>query len=184
MNRVAILEGLLFIVGEEGLEKEKLMEILEVTDVQINVLFSRLKEKYNDDDSGIKLEVLANTYKLTTKAEHIDYYKKIIEQDSLSTLSQSTLETLAIIAYNEPITRAKIDEIRGVNSTYAIRKLVICDFIKSKGKADTPGKPNLYGITDNFLDYFGLSSVDDLPNIDEFNVEHLVQDEDLFKTEE
>ena len=91
---------------------------------------------------------------------------------NIKNLSQSALETLAIIAYNEPITRAQVDELRGVNSTQIIRNLIAKDFIKEVGKSDKVGRPNLYGITDEFLDYFGLESKQQLPSIEEIKVDN------------
>ena len=108
-----------------------------------------------------------NNYKLTTKSEHKDYYEKLSEISDRRTLSQSALETLAIIAYNEPITRLQVDELRGVNSSQMIRNLIAKDFVRELGKSDTIGKPNLYGITSKFLDYFGLKSKEELPKINE-----------------
>ena len=103
---------------------------------------------------------------MTTKREHFEYYKKLFSDDESNTLSPSALETLAIVAYNQPVTRLVVDEIRGVNSAHLIRKLVFMNFLKEVGRSDLPGKPILYGVTDDFLDYFGLSSTKDLPVID------------------
>ena len=94
-----------------------------------------------------------------------EYIEKLVEIEENDYLSQSALETLAIIAYNEPITRISIDAIRGVNSSYVVRKLVLKDLIKEVGKSDLPGRPILYGTTSRFLDYFGLTSKEDLPKL-------------------
>lgn len=103
---------------------------------------------------------------MTTKKEHKDYYQKLIVNPNTNTLSQAALETLAIIAYNQPITRIEIDELRGVNNTWLLRKLVAKGLIKEVGKSTMPGRPNLYGTTSDFLDYFGLSTIKDLPKIE------------------
>ena len=103
---------------------------------------------------------------LITKKEHKDYYQKLIVNPNTNTLSQAALETLAIIAYNQPITRIEIDELRGVNNTWLLRKLVAKGLIKEVGKSTMPGRPNLYGTTSDFLDYFGLSTIKDLPKIE------------------
>jgi len=111
---------------------------------------------------------LGDRFKLTTKQEHREYYKKLIEVPGTNTLSQAALETLAIIAYNEPITRMQVDEIRGISSSQMIRKLVAKNFIKEVGRSDLPGRPILYRTTSDFLDYFGLATIDDLPKFEDF----------------
>ncbi len=163
----AVLEGLLFIVGNEGLNINQICEILELEEPEVLVLIDELIENYSSEDRGIELKKLGDTYKLTTKEVHKAYYQKLSEISDVRNLSQSALETLAIIAYNEPITRLQVDQLRGVNSSQIIRSLVAKDFVKELGKAESPGRPNLYGITKEFLDYFGLSSRDELPKFEE-----------------
>ena len=102
---------------------------------------------------------------MTTKSEHHIYYEKLLVNEDNNTLSNSALETLAIIAYNEPITRVQIDEIRGVQTGQLVRKLVAKGLVKECGRSDMPGRPILYKTTSEFLDYFGLSTIDDLPKI-------------------
>lgn len=182
MSNEAITEGILFIVGDEGISFGSLKEFLEINEEDLNKIINSLKEKYNSENSGINLEVLGDKYKLTTKKEHAEFYKKYFDCSKESSMTQSTLETLAIIAYNQPITRLKIDEIRGVCSSYVLRKLSLMGFVCESGRSDLPGRPIEYSVTDKFLDYFGLSSIEELPNMEEFNLEHLVQDEDLFNT--
>ena len=126
-----------------------------------------LKKDYEDESRGLRIDFLGNRFKITTKFEHKNYYQKLIENPETNFLSQAALETLAIIAYNEPITRVQVDTIRGVGSTSIIRKLVAKGFIKENGRSDMPGRPILYETTHEFLDYFGLSSIEDLPNIDD-----------------
>ena len=161
----ALIEGLLFVKGSDGLSIE---EIVKLTEGNLEEIKNCLKELYTDyqsEDRGIQLELLGNRFKLTTKEKHKEYYKKLVFEEESSNLSQSALETLAIIAYNEPITRLEIDEIRGVNSTYVLRKLMIKNLIQEVGRAELAGHPRLYGVTNDFLDYFGLSSVKDLPEL-------------------
>lgn len=165
----ALIEGLLFVKGSDGLSLD---ELIKLTDGNIDEIKKSLKDLYDDyqsNERGIQLELLGNKYKLTTKEEHKEYYKKIVYEEESSNLSQSALETLAIIAYNEPITRLEIDEIRGVNSTYVLRKLMIKNLIQEVGRAELAGHPRLYGVTNDFLDYFGLSSVKDLPELQPVN---------------
>ena len=163
----AVLEGLLFVVGEDGLTIDQIMDILDIDENASKELIRELKSDYEDESRGLRIDFLGNRFKLTTKEEHKDYYQKLIENPMSNKLSQAALETLAIIAYNEPITRMKIDNLRGVTSVQIIRKLVAKGFIKESGRSDMPGRPILYETTHEFLDYFGLSSIEDLHNIEE-----------------
>ena len=162
----AVLEGLLFVVGDDGITIEEICNVLDINEDTAKELVLSLKNDYLSEDRGLRIDYLGNSLKLTTKREHKEYYKKLIEESN-HTLSQAALETLAIIVYNEPITRIKVDEIRGISSSQMIRKLVAKGFIKECGRENIPGRPILYKTTDDFLDYFGLSSKDDLPKIEE-----------------
>ena len=166
MNK-AVLEGLLFVVGEDGLTIDQIVDVLEIDEENAKTLIMELKKDYEDDSRGLRIDFLGNRFKITTKFEHKAYYQKLIENPETNFLSQAALETLAIIAYNEPITRVHVDTIRGVGSTSIIRKLVAKGFIKECGRSEIPGRPILYETTSEFLDYFGLSSIEDLPNIEE-----------------
>lgn len=166
MNKQGILEGLLFVVGDDGLTLKQISELLdEDIDTCKEILLS-LKQSYEAENRGIRISYLGDAFKLTTKKEHKDYYQKLIVNPNTNTLSQAALETLAIIAYNQPITRIEIDELRGVNNTWLLRKLVAKGLIKEVSKSTMPGRPNLYGTTSDFLDYFGLSTIKDLPKIE------------------
>lgn len=165
-----VLEGLLFIVGEDGIDLETICKILEIDKEEGQKLIEDLANDYKSEERGITIKKFGYLYKLTTKKEHKKYYNTLADIPNIKNLSQSALETLAIIAYNEPITRAEIDELRGVNSSQIIRNLIAKDFIKEVGKSDKVGRPNLYGITEEFLDYFGLESKEELPSIDDIKV--------------
>lgn len=171
----AVLEGLLFVVGEEGLTLEQINDVLGISDDESKELLKELKHDYEDDTRGLRIDFLGNRFKLTTKYEHREYYQKLIENPETNKLSQSALETLAIIAYNEPITRVQVDNLRGVSSVQIIRKLVAKGFIKETGRSELPGRPILYETTSEFLDYFGLSTIDDLPDVNQF-IEKEVED--------
>ena len=160
-----LIEGLLFVSGEDGLTIEEIANITEKNNEEIKIAIQELYKDYEDINRGIKLEYLGNHFKLTTKPEHKNYYKKLFDEEENSSLSDSCIEVLAIVAYNAPITRTGIDEIRGVNSSYAIRKLLIKNLIEDVGRSDLPGRPILYNVTSNFLDYFGLGSIEDLPKL-------------------
>lgn len=178
MNLKGVLEGLLFVVGDEGITMKELLEIMNISKEELQQLIIELKEEYENDNRGIRLSILGDAFKLTTKKEHKEYYEKLLKNEESNTLSSSAIETLAIIAYNEPITRIQVDEIRGVSSAPMIRKLVAKGFLKEVGKSDLPGRPNLYKTTSEFLDYFNMSSIDDLPKID--SIEEVVDDIDLY----
>lgn len=177
MNK-AVLEGLLFVVGEEGLTLEQIEDVLNITEDESKGLLMELKKDYEDDTRGLRIDFLGNRFKLTTKFEHRKFYQKLIENPETNTLSQPALETLAIIAYNEPITRMQIDKLRGVGSVQIIRKLVAKGFIKEVGRSDLPGRPILYETTSEFLDYFGLATIDDLPDMRDFFEENEKEEED------
>ena len=174
----AVLEGLLFVVGEDGLTFEQIEDVLEISEEEAKELLMELKKDYEDAARGLRIDFLGNRFKLTTKFEHREYYQKLIENPETNVLSQSALETLAIIAYNEPITRVEIDKLRGVGSVQMIRKLVAKGFIKEVGRSELPGRPILYETTSEFLDYFGLSTIEDLPDMRDFLEENESAEED------
>ncbi len=176
----AIIEGLLYVQGDLGLTLEQVMNILNVSEEKAKELVFNLKNSYEQENRGLRIKYLGNTFKLTTKEEHKEYYQKLLENPKNNVLSNSALETLAIIAYNEPITRVGIDELRGIDSSYVVRRLLAKGLIKECGKSDLPGKPILYKTTDDFLDYFGLSSINDLPKLEELEEDDV--DKDLFKS--
>lgn len=179
MNLVAVLEGLLFVVGEDGLSMDQAMNILEVDQKTLISILEQLQDNYSKEDRGIRVSALGNHLKLTTKKEHREYYQKLVEQEDDSLLSQAALETLAIIAYNAPVTRVSVDEIRGIGSSHIMRRLLAKGLIEELGRSDAPGRPILYGVTKDFLDYFGLSSLEQLPKIEP--VEEMTEEEkDLF----
>lgn len=165
MNLLGVLEGILFVVGDEGITLNSICDILDIEIDEAKNLLLELRKSYENDNRGIRISYLGDAFKLTTKKEHKEYYKKLIENPENNTLSQAALETLAIIAYNQPITRVEIDELRGVSNVHILRKLLAKGLIKEAGKSTLPGRPNLYATTSEFLDYFGLSSISDLPTI-------------------
>lgn len=165
MNKIGVLEGLLFVVGEEGLSLSQIKEILSVEEEEAKELLLNLRRRYESDEYGIKIGFLGDKFKLTTKKEHKDFYKMLTENKESNTLSNSALETLAIVAYNEPVTIQQVEEIRGVGSREMIRRLTARGLLKETGKSTLPGRPTLYSTTSDFLDYFGLSSKDELPKM-------------------
>lgn len=164
MNYKSILESLLFVVGDEGLSLDEIKNVLEINIEECKNLIDSLSNDYIS--RGIEISLLGNRYKLITKKENKEYIQKLITLSDSDTLSESALETLAIIAYNQPVTRIMVDEIRGVSSSHMIRKLVYKNLICEIGRSETAGRPILYGTTSLFLDYFGLKDIKDLPNIE------------------
>lgn len=177
----AILEGLLYVQGDLGLTIEQVMDILNISSDEAKKIVYELKNFYESSDRGLRINFLGNTFKLTTKEEHKEYYQKLITDSKTQVLTNSALEVLAIIAYNEPITRIEIDKLRGIDSAYLVRRLLAKGLIKECGKSNLPGKPTLYKTTDEFLDCFGLSSKDELPKI-EVNSNEEKDETDLFKS--
>ncbi len=184
MNKCAVLEGLLFVVGEEGLTFEQIEDVLEINEEQSKELVRELKDKYEAEDRGLRIDFLGNKFKLTTKFEHKEYYQRLIENPITNTLSQAALETLAIIAYNEPVTRIQVDKLRGVASSQMVRKLVAKGFIKEVGRSNLPGRPILYETTSEFLDYFGLPDIKALPDMSNFieDAKEEREETDLYKS--
>jgi segregation and condensation protein B len=172
----------LFAAGDEGLSLKQIAEVLEVEEHKANEIVEELRQKYDQDKKrGIKIVLLANTYQLATKKENAIYLKKLVDSPNTSTLSQAALETLAIIAYKQPITRTEIEEIRGVKTERPLQTLMAKALIKEVGRAEGTGRAYLYGTTKEFLDYFGLKNIEELPQLPEKVNEEFVQEEaDLF----
>ena len=162
---LGVLEGILFVVGDEGINLNTLCEIMNLSETEAKDLLLNLKKSYEETNRGLRISYLGDAFKLTTKTEHREYYEKLVVNPETNTLSQAALEVLAIVAYNQPITRVEIDELRGVGCAHIIRKLLAKGLLKEAGKSDMPGRPNLYKTTSEFLDYFGLATINDLPDI-------------------
>ncbi|WP_392389022.1 SMC-Scp complex subunit ScpB [Gorillibacterium timonense] len=159
-----IIEGLLFAAGDEGLDARQLAEVLEISAAASRELVESLRHNLRETGRGVQIVELAGSFQMTTVAEHAPYFEKLAESPSRSSLSQASLETLSIVAYRQPITRVEIEEIRGVKCDRALQTLVAKELIEETGRAEAVGRPILYGTTKPFLDYFGLSSLDDLPD--------------------
>ena len=179
-NKVGVLEGLLFVVGDDGLTFEQISDALDVDLDSAKELVLELKHEYESERHGIQIAMLGDKIKLTTKKEHKDYYIKLLENKETNSLSPQALETLAIIAYNEPISVQEIENIRGVGSREMVRKLLAKGFVKEVGKSDAPGRPTVYATTSDFLDYFGLSSKDELPQLEINDTSGDIDETDLY----
>lgn len=163
-NYISVLEGLLFVAGDDGISLEEASYILELERSAVRQLLDELKKRLEDENSGLELLLTASHYKLVTKASLKSYIEKYAISPYSSQLSQASLETLAIIAYKQPVTRVDIESIRGVQSSGSIQKLLLRDLIEEAGRLDSPGRPKLYKTTAYFMDYFGLESLDALPD--------------------
>ena len=147
-------------------ELNEIKNILDVNDNDVKMTIHNLIESYKNNSRGIEIAFLGNRLKLITKKENKKYLQKLVDIKDDEHLTEAALETLAIIAYNQPVTRLMIDDIRGVSSSYLIRKLIYKNLICEVGRSEAAGRPVLYGTTPLFLDYFGLKSIKDLPNIE------------------
>ena len=163
------IEALLFVAGEPvGINK--LADVLEIPEEQLLEVMPKMMDEFNFDRRGIRMIRLDNSFQLTTRPEYFDYVVKLVTHKHKQTLSPSTLEVLSIISYNQPITKAAIEKVRGVDSTYSLTKLLERDLIEQRGRLNAPGKPMLYGTTEEFLRCFGLQSLEDMPDLDVENI--------------
>ncbi len=159
-----MIESFLFIAGDEGLSVEQLTILTECQEENVLVAIERLRTSYDErNDSGITLKLLGGTYRLVTKAEFADDLKRLLENPTPKSMTQASLEVLAIIAYKQPVTRVEIDDLRGVKSEGPISTLIAKGLIMEKGRSEGSGRAILYGTTDLFLDRFGLESLERLP---------------------
>ncbi|CAM5792159.1 MULTISPECIES: SMC-Scp complex subunit ScpB [Brevibacillus] len=172
-----VIEGLLFISGDEGIDAKQISEIVEVPEETIVDLIEDMKADFRRAGRGIQIVEVARAYQLTTLPEHVPYFERLATSPSQSTLSQAALETLAIVAYRQPITRSEIEEIRGVKCEKALNTLLSKQLIREAGRAEGVGRPILYATTKEFLEHFGLRELSDLPeppvslNIEEARME-------------
>ena len=161
------IEALLFASGDP-LSLQDLVNHLEEKSKIIEIIIQEMIEEYENSNRGIKLICIKGSYQLVTKSENADYIQKLLKKNKRQSLSQASIESLAIVAYKQPITRIDIDEIRGVKSESAIQKLIERDLIKEIGRLEVPGRPILYGTTEEFLRQFELKDLKDLPSLDLF----------------
>lgn len=176
-NAKAVIEGLLFLSGDEGLSMEQLTSSIELNEYEIEYLIDELMKEYLKEEHGIELVCFGGVYKFISKEKIHIFAQRLFSSVKMNTLSQAALETLAIIAYKQPITRVEIEEIRGVSCDMMIRKLLARSLIKEAGRTDAPGRPFLYEVTEEFMDAFKLESLKELP---ELPVIEQNMDEELF----
>src|SRR5699024_9872517 len=163
----AIVEGMLFASGDDGVTKKQLAWVLDVSDTTITHLLEELMYDYENTNRGFIMMTTQDHYYLTTKPEHGHYFKKLLETPQSNKLSQAALETLAIIAYKQPVTRTEIEDVRGVGSNHSVQTLMARSLIEEVGRKESIGRPILFGTNKNFLTYFGLTSIEELPPLKE-----------------
>lgn len=159
-----LVEAVLFAMGEP-IEIERLCVALELDEIVLRDILDKLQGKYEDESSGICLLRLENKYQLCTKKQYADKIRAVIEVKKNAPLSQAAFEVLAIIAYNQPVTKAYIESVRGVDCSAVISNLCSKSLIEEKGRLDLPGRPLIYGTTPEFLRCFCISSLDELPEL-------------------
>ncbi len=166
----SIIEAVLFTLGS-AVEIKKLAEVAEVSEKEVLEAAGELEKKYAKEESGVMLIRLENALQLCTKTELYDYLVKVANAPRTYHLSDSVLETLSIVAYKQPVTRLQIEHIRGVSSSHAVDKLLEYNLIQELGRLDAPGRPILFGTTEEFLRVFGVQSLEDLPRLNPEKVE-------------
>lgn len=167
MNKSEIIsnvEAILFAVGN-SVSISKLAEVLEVTEKDLKYTLEEMQNMYADEQRGIELVFLEDSVQLGTKGSAYEYLMKIAKTPNRYVLTDTVLETLSIIAYKQPVTRSEIEKIRGVSCDHAINKLIEYELIEEVGRLDAPGKPLLFGTTEQFLRSFGVKSIGDLPQV-------------------
>lgn len=160
-----IIEAILFASGEP-VPLKSIAVAINKKEKETKEILERLIKQYEEEKRGIKIIKIANNYQMCTNPEYYSYIKNIYNVPQKKNISQTLLETLAIVAYKQPITRAEIEYIRGVSCEHAINSLIKYELIEEKGRLDTIGKPIIFGTTDYFLKYFGFSSLENMPNIE------------------
>lgn len=182
---LGVLEGLLFAVGDEGINLDQIQYVLEIDEPTAKTLVIDLKERFKLISSGTDLIEVGEVYKMTTKKNHAAYLKRLIQNPNQRGLSNAALEVLAIVAYRQPITRHEIEKIRGASSDNVLRKLLTFSLLEEAGRLDAPGRPILFGTTEDFLDYFGIKTLEELPDLPFIPEEFILENEaDLFNFEE
>jgi len=174
----SIIESLLFVAGE-SLKLTEIANILECSIDFTKELTNELRESYEKENRGFKIIVTNDEYQFVTKPCNSEYVQKLLKTNTRQSLSQASLETLAIIAYKQPITRVEIEEIRGVKSDRAIYTLSEKKLIKESGRKIVPGRPIIYATTDEFLKHFNFNNLNEMPSLEDFNKQQLQKDADI-----
>lgn len=164
-KRMAAVEAILFTMGE-SVEISKIAAAISRSEKETRALIDALKKKYEEEDCGLRIVELEDAVQMCTKGDTYDYLIQVATQPKKQVLTEVLLETLSIIAYKQPITKTEIENIRGVKCDHAVNKLVEYDLVMELGRLDAPGKPLLFGTTEEFLRKFGVASIEELPELD------------------
>ncbi|MBT2569462.1 SMC-Scp complex subunit ScpB [Planococcus sp. ISL-110] len=181
-NLSSKIEALLFVAGDDGLTLKQLQFLTEADSEDLQSGLKELETRYCNSVSGICLKELAGVFQLVTKQEVAETIQKLVENPTVQALSQASLEVLAIIAYKQPITRVEVEDLRGVKSEKALHTLTAKGLVQEAGRVEGTGRAILYGTTKEFLNYFGLKNLGELPPLPEEAVSDLDDDADLFMT--
>lgn len=174
-NYKAIIEAILFTMGE-SVELEKIADAIELDKKTTKKLINEMMQEWNDEGRGVAIMELDGAYQMCTRTEMYEYLIRIAKQPKRRVLTDVLLETLSIIAYKQPVTKMEIEKIRGVSSDHAVSKLVEYNLVCELGRLDAPGRPLLFGTTEEFLRSFGLHSVDELPVLSPVQLEEFKQE--------
>lgn len=174
-NYHAIIEAILFTMGE-SVELSRIAEAIELDKKETKRILEEMIAKYKESESGIEIMELDGAYQMCTKPEMYEYLIRIAKQPKRRVLTDVLLETLSIVAYKQPVTKAEIEKIRGVSSDHAVSKLVEYNLICELGRLDAPGRPLLFGTTEEFLRSFGVNSIDNLPVLNPVQLEEFKQE--------
>ncbi|MBR3265915.1 MAG: SMC-Scp complex subunit ScpB [Erysipelotrichaceae bacterium] len=178
-NMEAIVEGLLYIVGEDGAKLEQLASVIDRSLEDTKIILENIRTKYAAETFGIELVGYGSVYKFISEKAVFPYAQELFGASKQNTLSQAALETLAIIAYKQPITRVEIEELRGVSAEVMLRKLLARNLIREAGRSEAVGRPILYEVTEEFMDSFKLYTLNELPDLPEYSKDE--ENDNLFE---
>lgn len=174
-NYQAIIEAILFTMGD-SVELNKIANAIDLEPAKTKEIIEKMMQHYEDSSIGMKIVELDGAYQMCTKPELYEYLIKVAKQPQKRVLTDVLLETLSIIAYKQPVTKSEIEKIRGVSSEHAVSKLVEYNLVCELGRLDAPGRPILFGTTEEFLRSFGVSSIEDLPILSPLQIEEFKQE--------
>ncbi len=172
LNKWKTITEVLLFVSKKPLTINKIADILGISNEEVKIIINNLQEDYLADNKPFFIQEISGGFAFATKPEYSQWIKKLYGSDRKLTLSKASIETLAIIAYNQPITRMEIEKIRGVDCSSVLLRLFKDNFIQIKGRRKVPGNPFLYRITEKFLFHFGLNSLKDLPPLEELEIKN------------
>ncbi len=171
----AAVEAILFTMGE-SVELSRIADAIGHDEETTKKMIHNMMDRYEEEDRGIRIIELDNSFQFCTKKEMYEYLVRVAKQPRRYTLTDVLLETLSIVAYKQPVTKLEIEKIRGVKSDHAVNKLVEYGLIEETGRLEAPGRPLLFGTTEEFLRRFSLQSLDDMPALDQEQIEHFKEE--------